>query len=79
MNYLVVLNSAERPVYTWDAANIDVSASREPLILVLLTKYLAMFSRTYQRPWEEIARGRLGHKDSVALTAARLDRSRQAI
>lgn len=67
MNYLVVLNSAERPVYAWDTANIDVSTSRDPLILVLLAENLALFSRTYQRPWEEIARGRLGHKDCVAL------------
>ena len=67
MNYLVVLNSAERPVYTLDAADIDVSAFREPLILVLLTENLEIFSKTYQRSWEEIARGQLGHKDCVAL------------
>jgi 4-amino-4-deoxy-L-arabinose transferase-like glycosyltransferase len=67
MNYLVVLNSAERPVYAGQAADIDVSTSREPLILVLLAKNLALFSRTYQGPWEEIVRGRLGHKDCVAL------------
>ena len=67
MNYLVVLNSAERPVYAGQAADIDVSTSREPLILVLLEKNLELFSRTYQGPWEEIVRGRLGHKDCVAL------------
>jgi hypothetical protein len=67
MNYLVVLNSAERPIYTRDAGNIDVSTSREPLILVLRAENLEIFSKTYQRPWEEIARGQLGHKDCVAL------------
>ncbi|MDX2457478.1 MAG: hypothetical protein QNL87_08230 [Gammaproteobacteria bacterium] len=67
MNYLVVLNSAERPVYAWEIANIDMGTSQAPLILILLTENLATFSKTYQRPWEEIARGRLGHKECVAL------------
>ena len=67
MNYLVLRNSAERPVYYYKTKNLASYDGQMPLLLIMRTEALAEFERDYTGQWQQIAVGRLAHKDCVAL------------
>ncbi len=67
LNYLVALNSPEQPRYFASLSQLAAASAPPPGILITPASRAAEFQQQYRCQWREIARGRLGHKNCVAV------------
>jgi hypothetical protein len=67
LNYLVALNSGERPAYFKSTSKLIRTEKDPSMLLIIRNKQMDTFRQGYSGPWQEIAKGKLGHKECVAL------------
>jgi hypothetical protein len=65
LDYLAAAKSAEHPDYIYKLDNINSITT--PATIILRQKTLDQFVAVCNRTWKEIARGKLGHTDVIAV------------